>query len=164
MCVITSFIHLLSGLCPQHKNVHIKLNFGGNLVAARYKGIKYKCKKILNEHTVNNSWILIYELPRWRYHIFKLRLLIAMETRKTSHLCIFFVITTLTVNSYSMPALHFQKRHGRTDHGGEICVFLSNCFPCCPTVNLNMYPPNVYNNMDAVIMCCEWDPYPPCIV
>ena len=34
----------------------------------------------------------------------------------------------------------------------------------CPPVNLNMYPLTVYNHMNAVIMCCDWDPDPPCIL
>ena len=40
----------------------------------------------------------------------------------------------------------------------------STCCPQCPTVNINIYWLTVYNHMDAVIMCCEWDPVPPCIM
>ena len=37
-------------------------------------------------------------------------------------------------------------------------------FQGVPPVNLNMYPQTVYNHTDAVIMCCDWDPDPSCIV
>ena len=39
----------------------------------------------------------------------------------------------------------------------EVCEFL-----WCPSVNLN--PQIVYNHMDAVIMCSDWDPDPPNIL
>ena len=35
-------------------------------------------------------------------------------------------------------------------------------FPWCPPININ--PQTVYNHMDAVIMCWDWDPDPPNIL
>ena len=34
----------------------------------------------------------------------------------------------------------------------------------CPPLNLNMYLPNVYHHIYAVILCCDWDPDLPCIL
>ena len=42
--------------------------------------------------------------------------------------------------------------------------FFSTFFPQCSPVNLNKDSLIVYNHIDAVIMCCEWDPHPPCIL
>ena len=42
-----------------------------------------------------------------------------------------------------------------------VCVF-SRCFPGVSPVNLN--PRIVYNHMDAVLMCHDWDPDPPNIL
>ena len=44
-------------------------------------------------------------------------------------------------------------------HDGDVCV--SNMFPGCPPVNLNMNLLTVYNQWDAVIMCSDGDPDPP---
>ena len=41
----------------------------------------------------------------------------------------------------------------------SLSVFL-RCFPRCPPVNLNMNLLTVYNHMDAVIICWDWDPVP----
>lgn len=42
--------------------------------------------------------------------------------------------------------------------------FFFKYFPWFPPVNLNMYPPTVYNHIDAVIIWCGWDPDPPFIM
>ena len=47
--------------------------------------------------------------------------------------------------------IHTESRHCSS---WSPCVFKG--FPRCPPVNPN--PWTVYNNMDAVIMCCDWDP------
>ena len=39
-------------------------------------------------------------------------------------------------------------------------MMMSVCFPMC----LNLNPETVYNYMDDVIMCCDWDPDPPTIL
>ena len=65
------------------------------------------------------------------------------------------------VISYCMLAQWNQKRRDVTHHNLEICVCFCTCFLRFPPINLNMIPPTVYNHMDAVIMCCDWDSYPP---
>lgn len=44
------------------------------------------------------------------------------------------------------------------------CVFCQHVSPRSTPVHLNMYQPTVYNHIDAVVMCCDWAPDPPCIV
>ena len=56
-------------------------------------------------------------------------------------------------------ALQMLKRSNGTCHVDEVCVFLARLLRC-PPVNLNMYPLTVYNYIDAVIMCSDWDPDP----
>ena len=46
--------------------------------------------------------------------------------------------------------------------GVMVHVMFSRCFPGVPPVNLNLR--TVYNHMDAVIICCDWDPDPPNIL
>ena len=53
------------------------------------------------------------------------------------------------------PVCQFIQHSGTTLH---IIAFRQ-----CPPVHL-MYSLAVYNHIDAVIMCCEWGPDPPCIV
>ena len=43
---------------------------------------------------------------------------------------------------------------------GGFCV----SSPRFPPVNLIMYWPAIYKHRDAVIMCCDWDSDPPCIM
>ena len=57
-----------------------------------------------------------------------------------------------------------QKRHNGTHHDDDGCMFFTMCFPRCPPVNLNMNLLTVYNHMDAVTKCCDWDPDPPNIL
>ena len=42
--------------------------------------------------------------------------------------------------------------------------FFPTYFARCPPVNLNMHPLTVYNDADAVILSCYWDPGPSCIL
>ena len=42
------------------------------------------------------------------------------------------------------------------------CLCIFKVFPRCPPVNLNLW--TVYNHMDAIIMCSDWDPDPPNIL
>ena len=63
-------------------------------------------------------------------------------------------------NSHRGPALRIQKRCGGTRHDHDVLEFFSVCFPSCPPFNLNTYPLTVHNFIDAVIMCCDWDPDP----
>ena len=62
-------------------------------------------------------------------------------------------------NSHIKPALWLLKQRDGTHHDDDVYVFIKG-FPRCPPVNLNMYMLNVYNHMDDVIMCSDWDPDP----
>ena len=57
--------------------------------------------------------------------------------------------------------LQLLKRRDGTRHDDDVSVF-SRCFPSVPPVDLHSR--TVYNHMDAVIMCCDWDPDPPSIL
>ena len=56
-------------------------------------------------------------------------------------------------NSHRKLALRLLKRRDITHHVNDV-----GAFPRCSPVNLN--PWTVYNHMDAVIMCSDWDPQP----
>ena len=58
---------------------------------------------------------------------------------------------TLVCNLHSKPVLRIQMRRDGSHHD----VPVSSC-------SSNMYPLTVYNHMDAVIWCCDWNPDPPC--
>ena len=60
-------------------------------------------------------------------------------------------------NSHRKPVLRLLKRRDGTRHVDDVSVS-----PGVPLVNLN--PWTVYNHMDAVIMCSDWDPDPPNIL
>ena len=54
-----------------------------------------------------------------------------------------------------------QSKRGVTVHvmiSASVCFF--SVFPTMST-HLNMYPLTVYDYMDPVIMCCDWNPDPP---
>ena len=63
----------------------------------------------------------------------------------------------LLCNSHRMQVLWPLKRRDGTHNDDDIGVFL-RCFLGVPPVNLN--PQIVYNDMDAVIMCSDWNPDP----
>lgn len=44
--------------------------------------------------------------------------------------------------------------------GTMVHIMAFTAFRKCPPVNVNMYSLTVYNHIDTVILCCEWDPNP----
>ena len=64
-------------------------------------------------------------------------------------------------NSHRKPALRLLKRRDSTHHDDDH-VWVFKVFPRSLPVNLNLRI--IYNHMDAVIMCRDWDPDPPNIL
>ena len=66
-----------------------------------------------------------------------------------------------SVQSCTHVSVHTTLRHSGSKWSKSwcwhLCVF--STFPRFPPVNLNMFTLN-NNHMDAVIMCCDWDPDP----
>ena len=74
------------------------------------------------------------------------------NSHRAKHLCL---KDELLCNSHREPALWLLQRDDGTSHDDDAGVF-SRCFPGVLPLNLN--PRTIYNHMDAVIMCCDWDP------
>ena len=71
-------------------------------------------------------------------------------------------VLDLPLSNLIQSLLQIKMRRGCTDD--DICEFFLYTVPQFPPVNLNIYPTTFYNHMDAVMMYCDRDLDPPCIM